>query len=423
MRIEDITVEVRNANLERVGQITERNLVGLEVVARFNAVGAWRITLPADDPMAEALRAPGSGIIVTGSSGVLLSGPTVSAKSVKTAENPEGEWEITGADDTSLLGHRVAYPSPETDDLTLQADYDVRTGVAETVMKEYVEANLGEDAPLSRQVPGLIVQADQARGESVTGRARFQPIGELLTQLAVTSGLGFDVVQDDGGLEFKVYEPVDRSLSIRMDIDNNRLTKSEYSYTAPQATRVIVAGQGSGAERTLVEVVSDASEDAETLWSKRIELFKDSRNTSDLAELEQAGAEILADKGYTVEAVSVTPTDDEVMSYPTDWGLGDKVSVVIGDITVTQVVTEVAIVITEDGIKVGATVGDPATATQDDVESQVIVKQSDQETRISNLERNELAGAGGGGGSSYNLDGGLPNTVYGGSDPIDAGGV
>jgi hypothetical protein len=423
MLIQDITVEVRDANLERVGQITERNLVGLEVVARFNAVGAWRITLPAGDPMADALRAPGSGIIVTGSSGVLLSGPTISAKSVKTAENPEGEWEITGADDTSVLGHRVAYPTPATDDLSLQSDFDVRTGPAESVMKAYVEANLGDDAPVSRQVTGLTVEADQARGETVTGRARFQPIGELLTQLAITSGLGFDVAQNDGGLEFKVYEPVDRSLSIRMDIDNNRLTKSEYSYTAPQATRVIVAGQGTGADRTLVEVVSDASEDAETLWAKRIELFKDSRNTSDLGELEQAGTEILADKGYTVEAVSVTPTDDEVMSYPADWGLGDKVSVVIGDITVTQVVTEVAIVITEEGIKVGATVGDPATATQDDVESQVIVKQSDQESRISNLERNELSGGGSGGGSSYNLDAGLPNTVYGGSDPIDAGGV
>lgn len=422
MRIQDLVVEVRDSNLDRVGQITERNLVGLEVVARFNAVGAWRITLPADDPMADALRAPGAGLIVTGESGVLLSGPTVSARSVKTAVNPTGVWEISGVDDTAVLGNRIAYPSPESDDLALQSDYDVRTGVAETVMKQYVAANLGVDAPVSRRVPGFTVQDDLGRGVSVTGRARFQPLGELLTQLAVTSGLGFDVAQFGAGLQFKVFEPVDRSLSVRMDIDNNRLTKSEYAYTAPQATRVIVAGQGQGAERTLLEVVSEASEDAETIWSKRIEVFKDSRNTNDVVELEQAGSEILADKGYTVESVSVTPTDDDVMNYPADWGLGDKVSVVVGDVTVSQIVTEVAIVVTAEGVKVGATVGDPATASQDDVESQVIVKQSDQESRISNLERNELSGGSGGSGS-FNLDGGLPATVFGGSDPIDAGGV
>jgi hypothetical protein len=50
------------------------------------------------------------------------------------------------------------------------------------------------------------------------------------------------------------------------------------------------------------------------------------------------------------------------------------------------------------------------------------VKQSDQEVRISNLERNEIAGGSGGSGS-FNLDAGMPNTVFGGSDPIDAGGV
>lgn len=422
MRIQDIVVEVRDANLNRVGQITERGLVGLQVVTRFNAVGAWKITLPADDPMADELRAPGAGLIVTGASGVLLSGPTMSAKSIKTAENPTGEWEITGVDDTAVLGQRIAYPSPATADLTLQGDYDVRTGKAETVMKEFVAANIGSSAPTVRRIPNMTVEADSARGVNVTGRGRYQPIGELLSSLAVTSNLGFDVVQNAGDLVFKVYEPVDRSLSIRMDIDNNRLTKSEYSYTAPQATRVIVAGQGSGADRTIVEVASTDSTDAETLWSRRVEVFKDQRNTNDLTELEQAGTQILADKGYTVESVSVTPTDDETMNYPADWGLGDKVSVIVGDITISQVVTEVAILITEDGVKVGATVGDPAVAAQGDVEAQVVDKQANQETRISNLERNDVS-SGGSGSSSYNLDGGLPNSIYGGSDPIDAGGV
>lgn len=421
MKATDLIVEVRDANLARVGQLTERDIPGLELVLRFNSVGGWTVTLPTGHPMAEALRQPGAGLIVNGPDGVLISGPTYTAKNTKTAGDTTGEWVISGFDDTVLLGQRVAYPTPDTADLTLQTEpYDVRTGNAETVMKGYVDANMGPSAPLERQATGLTVQTDLGRGPVVTGRARFDTLGELLSQLALAANLGFDIAQTGENLEFRIYQPVDRSASVRMDVENNRLEKSEYSYSAPEATRVIVAGQGSGAGRAFVERTSAESLAAETAWGRRIEVFKDQRSTGDTAELEQAGDEILADKGKTIEAVSVTPSDGPAMSYPRDWGLGDKVSVVVGDTTISQIVTEVALVVTDDGLKVAATVGDPAVAARDDVEAQVVDKQTSQESRISNLERNDSASGSGGVG---NLDGGLPNTVYGGADPIDAGGV
>jgi hypothetical protein len=395
MKVQDLVVEVRDKDLIRVGQITERDLVGLEMVLRFNKVGGWKITLPSSNPMATALREPGAGIIVNGPSGVLLSGPTKSARSVKTADDPEGVWEITGADDSICLGYRVAYPTPTTDNVDLQGDYDVRTGAAETVMKAYVNANMGPAAPTARRY-GLTTQTDLGRGATVTGRARFETIGALMEQLATTSGLGFKVIQVGTNFEFQVYEPTDRSATIRMDIDNNRLTKSEYAYAAPEATRVIVAGQGAGADRVLLERTTSSSLTAESQWRSRIEVFKDQRSTTELTELQQAGDEILAAKGVTVESVSVTPSDDQAMNFPQDWGLGDRVSVIVGDITVSQIVTEVAVVVTEDGVKIGATVGDSVVAAQADVETQVIETQADQEVRISNLERND-AGSGGGG--------------------------
>jgi hypothetical protein len=101
-----------------------------------------------------------------------------------------------------------------------------------------------------------------------------------------------------------------------------------------------------------------------------------------------------------LEAISVTPTDDTTMEYGLDWNLGDKVSVVVGSETISQIVTEVGIKVSEDGIRVGATVGLPAVA---DEESTVVEKQTDQESRISNLERNttDTSGGGGGGGGSH----------------------
>ncbi len=76
MQVTDLIVEVRDSSLARVGQILSTDLVGFTAVLRFCKVGTWEIPLHATSPLADALRAPGAGIIVTGPNGVLFSGPT-----------------------------------------------------------------------------------------------------------------------------------------------------------------------------------------------------------------------------------------------------------------------------------------------------------------------------------------------------------
>jgi hypothetical protein len=396
MLITDLTVEVRNANLERVGQLLPQDLVGFSAVLRFNNVGNWSVPIPANNPMAEALRAPGAGIIVTGPSGVIMSGPTTSAKRTQSQDDPIGTWLISGLDDSVVLSERLAYPTPSTADVSAQTDaYDVRTGIASTVINAYVNANIGPSAPAIRKISALTLAADTATGSTVTGNARFDRLGELLTGLAIINGLGFDIKQTGANLQFRVYQPTDRSASVRMDIDNNGLTRTEYTYTAPGLTRAIVAGQGEGASRAIVEVTTSDSTAAEAAWARRIELFKDQRGSSNNTELTQAGTEALAEKGKTIEAISATPSDDQNMAYGIDWNLGDRVSVVVGTTTISRIVTEVGLLISSDGVRIGATVGEPSTA---DPESQSADALSNQEGRISNLERNEPAGGGGGGG-------------------------
>lgn len=386
MKVTDLIVEVRNSSLARVGQILPVDLVGFQAVLRFCKVGTWELPLHASSPMADALRAPGAGIVVTGPNGVLFSGPTTGATKSQTQDNPLGEWMIRGVTDEVILGERLAYPTPATADVSLQTTaYDTRTGVASTIMYGYVDANIGPSAPAARKISALTLAADPAVGSSITGNARFQTLGALLGSLATFNLLGFTIKQSGSNLQFAVYQPTDRSGYIRMDVDNDMLVKSEYTYQAPEATRVIVAGQGAGASRTLIERTSSSSTTAETAWGRRIEVFKDQRSSSAAADLQQAGDEILADKGKTLEAISVSPSDDTTMAYGTDWGLGDKVSVVAGSTTIVQIVTEVGIKVDADGVRVGATVGEPAVA---DEESTVAEVQADQEERITNLEVN-----------------------------------
>ena len=406
MRLDDLTVEVRDELLQRVGQIPAYNLVGALFINRFNNVGSWSLTMPYGDPLGDLLRTPGYGIIVIGpDNSTIISGPTLSAKLVQSPDDVRGEWVIEGADDTIVLTERLAYPDPAVADVSAQTvASDQRAGDAETVLKGYVDDNIGPSAPLARQVDNLVIATDLERGGVVTQGARFTQLQELLYGIAESTNLGYDIQQVDDELVFDVYEPVDRSDTIRMDIENRQLSSAEYGYSAPSFTRAVVAGQGEAVERLCIERTSADSLAAESLWGRRIESFQDARQAELLAELEQVGDEALADNGKTIVSLTVTPSDDIQMKYGRDWGLGDIITVVAGQIETTAVVTEVGISIEADGVRVGAVVGTPAAI---DFEARLVSKTNEHDGRISNLERNTT---GYGVATEYQPEGGTDGT-------------
>jgi len=386
MQIEDLTVEVRDPSLNRIGVITAKNLVGATFVTKFNNVGSWSIQLPYNDPLGELLRQPGYGIILTGPNGeTIISGPTLTAKLEQTQTNTEGDWLIEGVTDNVLLSERLAYPTPSTADVTAQSTgYDIRTGAAETVIKEYVNLNLGPGAATERIVTGLTVETNQGRGATVFANARFDQMQELVYNLAQVGGIGYLLRQANGGLVFSVFEPVDRSADIRMDIQNRKLSSSIYSYGTAKVTRAIVGGRGEAENRIFTERTNSDSLQAEATWNRRIEKFVDARQSEDLNELNTAGDELLVDEGKTIVEMSVTPADEGNMVYGIDWFLGDTVTVVANDVEAQAVVTEVGINIGNDGVRIGATVGTPLGI---EFEAKLLAKVNQQDARISSLER------------------------------------
>jgi len=265
MQVQDLIVEVRQSDLTRVGVIPSTYLVGFEVTLRKNNVGNWSINLPSDFALADELRATGAGIVVSGPYGVIISGPTVSSTLSKTIEDPEGIWSISGVSDNVVLSDRLAYPQPNNVALTsMTQTADIRTGVASSVMCQYVDYNVGVNAHVTRKISSFIASVNPVIGSTITGAARFEILGELLTNLASIDDLNFSVVQQNSNLVFKVFAAVDRSATVRMDIHNNTLSKSEYGYAAPGLTRAIVGGSGDGTTRTFVNVSTTESVSAET---------------------------------------------------------------------------------------------------------------------------------------------------------------
>ncbi len=386
MRVEDLLVEVRDPNLDRIGQIRPQDLVGATFVVRFNNVGAWSLTLPHNHPLGEYLRQPNYGIVLTGPDGTtILSGPTLSARLSQTQDNIQGNWEITGASDDIILAEHLAYPKPSTADVTAQTDdYDDRSGEAEFVIKSYIEANMGALAPSVRQVPSLVVAPNQGRGEVVSAAARFDNLQELIYQLAQVGGIGYQITQVADELLFEVFEPQDRTSTVRMDIENRKLSSAVLSYGTPTVTRAIVGGKGEAKNRTFIERTSAESLQAESQWGRRVETFVDARSANNLAELNTAGDELLVERGKTITEMSVTPSDDVNMVYGVDWFVGDRVTVVNNNIETAAVVTEIGIRIDSDGVRLGATVGTPVGI---EFEAKLLAKTNQIDSRVSNLER------------------------------------
>jgi hypothetical protein len=412
MQLDELTVEVRNASLQLVGQLTAQDLVGATFITRFNNLGSWSVKLSPVQPLADVLRSPGSGLVLTGPNGVIISGPTRSAKLEQTTENNLGIWVIEGTDDSVVLSERLAYPEPGQDDVTQQLTaYDVRTGPAETVIKGYIQDNISSASITARAISNLLVEADQGRGLSISGRARFIALQELLYPLAQTGAVGYQVVQKGTDIEFQVYEPKDLTASIRMDVDNGKLTRTEYSYISPQATRAIVGGSGESIDRLFYEGTSLESLNAESIWGRRIEIFLDDRGTDVLSDLDQKAQELLVDTGKTIVNLAVTPSDDVNMRYGYDWGLGDLVTVVINDVEASSVVNEIGIAIGSDGVRIGATLGTP---NAQDFESRLIQRQLKTESRVGSLERSVT---GFGINVEYQPEGG----TIGGTQPIFGG--
>lgn len=309
-------IQIRDTQLNKIGEVTDYKL---ELIPRFNAVGSFVLDIPTDSKAAKELIKPLYGIIVKKNGQTIMSGTVTSRK--RTFNKDGDKLTLVGKDDNLYLTGRIAYPEINGD-FALKA-YDVRTGSAETVMKQYVDVNAGSNALPERRK--LSIEADKGLGATVTGRGRFHTLLEFLTDLALSGGgLGFRVVQVNDSLEFQVYEPSDKTKEAFFSPLLGNLASYEYSKDNPTANFIIVGGGGEGKDRILLQKSDNTSIAEYDRW----ESFKDQRDTSDLEELNQSLDEELAN-GTEQYSFNFTPVDTPQLSFGTHYGLGDKVSIVL----------------------------------------------------------------------------------------------
>jgi hypothetical protein len=310
---------VRDENLNRVEPIDD--YTRFDFIPRFNQPGSWVLELPTNTPAAKELIKPKSGVIVKKGKKTIFSGPVTSPK--RKFDTESDNLTVSGSCDMIHIFRSLLYPASSGHPYDVA--YDVRTGNAESIMKAYLNDNIGANANPERKVPFLNTEVEKGLGKKVTGRMRFHNMVEKFAELALVGGsLGFRVVQVGKELQFQVYQPEDKTRTILFSPMLGNLLDFEYSTEAPEANYVIVGGGGEGADRLLLEKGDSAS----IAKYGRIESFIDRRDTTEIPELQQALDEELLDKGEK-SGLSISPIDTEGMTFGKDYVLGDKVSVVL----------------------------------------------------------------------------------------------
>lgn len=349
-----VALYTRDAGLRRTGQCED--FAKLDLALRFCRTSSWVLELDSASGSVPKLGAT-DGLIVVRDGQTLMSGPVTARE--RTSRGGRTTLVVSGVDDTTWLERRLALPVPSGPPYTA-VDYDDKTGPAETVLRWFVDRNLGPGATAARRLANFTLAADLARGTSVRGRGRFHTLMELLAPLALAGGdLGFRIVQVGAGLQFQVYVPADRTATAVFSQELGNLAGFTYRQGTPVADYAYVAGQGEGTLRAIVEGGTTA--DVDTYG--RIETFKDRRDAPDTATLDQALAEALAESASPT-ALAITPIDTEAVAYGREYALGDKVTVMVEGTPIRDVVREVALTLTPDGSeRLAPVIGTPGAAS------------------------------------------------------------
>jgi hypothetical protein len=260
----------------------------------------------------------------------------------------------------TYLRDQQAWPNPGTETGQGPQEFDRRTGLVSTVIRGYVGSNIGPGAGW-RQAPGLVLGEDQQVGQQVVTEApRWGNLLELCRTLALPNGVVFELITDDRTHTFQVRQF--RDLSDRVVLAAAALGSGSWSRKRPQATRVIVLGQGEGTAQIAVLVTTAESLEQEKRWGSPI-VYVHAAQSTDLAVLQAEGLAQLAEKGETVD-VTVEVLDS---AFGVDFQLGDLVSVWPAGLAepVVKPVREVTETWSkDDGSKVTPTIGDyQATAS------------------------------------------------------------
>jgi hypothetical protein len=348
----------------------------IDVTTRFNEPASGQITHPAH-PWVMAQLQPGNRVVLIRDGAVWAEGPMEIPQDYTwdlTDDAEPGTVTVHFSDDLAVLaGYKTwADPTVAWTSQPPKANYSLTNQNAETIIRTLVNLNCGAGALADRQVPGFALDSVAGIGSLTSITTRFEGLLEACRRAALNGGgLGFRTSVSGGQVLFSVYQPTDLTATARFAKGLGNLRSLSYKLSAPTSTNALVAGSYTEADphadpptaeaRTFVEV-SDTSSSS-TWW--RVEDYVDGSADDDSeGELTADGRESLSTGGASVELSTVT-VDTEDLKAGRDFGLGDKVTVVLPTgIEVADIVRSIHLQATpSSGEYVTSLIGSPESST------------------------------------------------------------
>jgi hypothetical protein len=341
--LEPVTVMIRNSSLAVVAVLDDYN--SLQVIPRFNAVGAFVVDMPADSAQAQHM-IPGNGLIISRGSTVIMSGNIREPNWTKSSsDGGAGKLTVNGVDDMALLAGTTCWPNPTSAPGSQTSDvYKISAVVAETAMRSLVNLNIGTGAQAARKIGNLTLASDGGHGSSITKQVnQFDNLLTALQDIAKIDTLGFRVVQVGSNLQFQVYVPQDLSQTAKFTFGLGNLTDAAYSVTYPTCTKAVVVAGGNTSPR-VVSVYTRADAAFPGPWIEQFvdKTDVDSASVDLTAQMDQAADEALT-AGAAQTSLTMNPIDTPDLQFGVDYTVGDTVTCQVKDDFVSDVVREVQI--------------------------------------------------------------------------------
>lgn len=244
--------------------------------------------------------------------------------------------------DDGIFGDEIAYADPTTDVsstglTTLSDGHDIRTGVAEDVLLDYLAANIGPAAGVTRRrYPWLILPTSGGRGGSDTWKARDETLLDLARRICIPHGLAFRLAQNPtgAGVAMEVWEP-GTTPAARFSPQSGGVTGLKLKVAARTVDEVIVLGPGTEVAR--VRTRRNTTLPAGRRRRVRVIDARQADGTgTEIRDLMRQPADEALTDGDTVAAATFTLVERTGAVYGVDWALGSVLSVADQNLTTVE---------------------------------------------------------------------------------------
>jgi len=236
--------------------------------------------------------------------------------------------------------------------------FTLKSDAVETVLKEFVEENLGPSALVANGrlmpgvFPGFSVARDLGRGGTWTGQYSYKNLLDVIKEIAESIGIDYDVKRTtDSNFEFECYYPqygTDRSSYLTFSTGFGNMATPSYTYSrTEEITQVLVLGGDQETSRKNIYRQSSAISDSPwNIIEDTVSNNQEDGGAPSLVRMRQTGddklEELKAKESFQFE---VLQTDK--WRYGRDYFLGDLVNARFNDIERTMKIIRVDVTVSE----------------------------------------------------------------------------